>query len=120
MGRVYIPESELQAVGLTRDDLLDRNLNEIKSQLQPVLVKLGAQAESYYAAAQELIPLIHPDSRPSLRVLVRIYHRLLQRIQANGYDVFSERIAVPSYQKLFILAQGLLNVLWQKAATSRP
>jgi 15-cis-phytoene synthase len=32
---------------------------------------------------------------------------LLERIMAKNYDVFSERVSVPTSRKLMILAQGM-------------
>jgi phytoene synthase len=38
---------------------------------------------------------------------VTIYRGLLERIVARNYDVFSERVSVPTPKKLMILAQGM-------------
>jgi phytoene synthase len=53
------------------------------------------------------LPLIAPDSRAALWVLVTIYRRLLQRIENARYEVFAERVSVPTIEKLWILARGL-------------
>ena len=53
------------------------------------------------------MPLIDKDSRAALWVLVTIYRGLLERIIAKNYDVFSERVSVPTSRKLLILAQGM-------------
>lgn len=114
MGRVYLPQSELRRAGLNAESL------ELKAGERPalkrVLESVASQAEGFYASADKLIPLIHADSRPALRVLVRIYHRLLQRIRAKSYDVFSERITVPFHEKVAILAVGLGGILRRKIA----
>jgi len=44
-----------------------------------------------------------------MRVLVRIYHGLLDRIAADPAAVFRERVSVPTSRKLAILATGLLQ-----------
>jgi phytoene synthase len=67
----------------------------------------ASRARNFYASAEELLPLIDQDSRAALWVLVTIYQRLLERIVARNYDVFSERVSMPTYQKLTILAQGM-------------
>jgi phytoene synthase len=73
-----------------------------------MLRALGEKAEVYYGSAQRLLPLIDRDSRAALWVLVTIYRRLLERIIAADYEVFSERASVPTAEKLSILAQGVL------------
>jgi phytoene synthase len=44
-------------------------------------------------------------------VLITIYHRLLQRIEDKNFDVFTERVSVPTITKLAILARGLVRML---------
>ena len=56
------------------------------------------------------MPLINRESRPALWVLVRIYHGLLKRIERADYDVFSQRASVPTPEKLWILAVGLVRM----------
>ena len=72
----------------------------------------GARAEHYYPSACKLLPLIDRESRPALWVLVKIYHGLLKRIRRANYDVFSRRIQCPTFQKLEILAVGLVWMAW--------
>ena len=54
--------------------------------------------------------MVHARSRPSLRALIGIYSRLLDRIVASDYDVLAQRIRVPTWQKsldFIALALGL-------------
>jgi phytoene synthase len=44
-------------------------------------------------------------------VLVTIYRNLLDRIEANDFDVFSQRVSVPSSRKLTILARGAVKAM---------
>jgi phytoene synthase len=67
----------------------------------------ASRAREFYASAEELLPLIDRDSRAALWVLVTIYRGLLERIIARDYDVFSERVSVPTSKKMMILAQGM-------------
>ncbi|HEX6905778.1 MAG TPA: farnesyl-diphosphate farnesyltransferase, partial [Terriglobales bacterium] len=57
--------------------------------------------------ADELIPLIEPDSQPALWVLVSIYRRLLDKIAECGYDVFKEKVRLSRAEKVAILTRGL-------------
>jgi phytoene synthase len=68
------------------------------------------RAEKFYQSGQRLLPLVAADSRPALWVLIEIYHRLLRRIQALEFDVFSKRISVPASEKMAILGWGILQV----------
>ncbi|HEX3470776.1 MAG TPA: squalene/phytoene synthase family protein, partial [Silvibacterium sp.] len=75
-----------------------------------LLDAIAMRAEHYYKSGHALLPLIDADSRPALWVLITIYHSLLKRIEQRGYDVFSERISVPTAKKLWILTCGLVQV----------
>ena len=66
-------------------------------------------AQTLYRCADQLIPLLDADARPAMRVLVRIYHRLLDRIAADPAAVFRERVSVPTTQKLIIFSVGVLQ-----------
>lgn len=70
---------------------------------------LELHAQTLYRSADQLIPLLDPDSRPAMRVLVRIYHGLLDRIARDPAAIFRERVSVPTSHKLAILAVGVLE-----------
>ena len=57
------------------------------------------RARECYRAGEELIPLVNEDSQPALWVLITIYRRLLEKIAAQQYDVFTERIAAQRSRK---------------------
>jgi len=115
VGRVYLPIQDLAQQDVTVDDLLSGSAFTAKSrQLQEVLSHEGKRAETYYRSADALLPLIDIDSRPALWVLVKIYRGLLRRMQGRDYAMSRDKVALPSTQKLSILALGLGQVAWQK------
>jgi len=70
---------------------------------------LEKHAQTLYRSSEALIPLLDKDSRAAMRVLVRIYHGLLDRIAADPKAVFRERVSVPTAQKLTVLGLGLVE-----------
>jgi phytoene synthase len=113
--RVYLPLDDLAAHGVSLDSLLHRVPGAPPAPNErALLAAIAERAENYYRSAQALLPLINPESRPALRVLVSIYHALLKRIELADYDVFSRRAAVPLRQKLAILAIGLTRMTWAR------
>jgi phytoene synthase len=105
--RVYLPLEDLAAHGVTIDQLIHRRTPGINPNERALLQSIANRAEAYYQSAQQLLPLIHPESRPALWVLVSIYHALLKRIVKTDYDVFTRRASVPKSQKLTTLFTGL-------------
>ena len=110
-GRVYLPLADLAAHHITLDSLQHRPAGSAPTQNErALLADIGRRAEYYYASATKLLPLINPESRPAMWVLVKIYRGLLKRIRRADYDVFSRRISVPTFQKLEILAVGIARL----------
>jgi phytoene synthase len=113
--RVYLPLDELAAHGVSLESLLRLAPGAPPKENERELLKsIADRAEEYYKSAEKLLPLIAPESRPALRVLVSIYHALLKRIVAADYDVFTHRASVPTAQKLAIMTGGLGRMAWAR------
>ena len=112
--RVYLPLEQLAAHNVSIDALLHRGGTPPTANERALLAEIGSRAEAYYQSAQALLPLIQPESRPALWVLVSIYHDLLKRIERADYDVFTSRVGVPMRQKLVILSAGMARVAWAR------
>lgn len=111
-GRIYLPLDDLSRYGVRIDELAAlRDRTHLTLNQRELLESLANRAEDYYKSGLQLLPLIAPDSRPALWVLITIYHHLLQRIERRDYDVFSERVSVPITTRIAILLRGLLQVL---------
>jgi 15-cis-phytoene synthase len=108
LGRVYLPSEDLRHFGVEAQALTNGNAAEV---FRPVLEFEAQRARELYRSAEELLPLIDDDSQPALWTMVEIYRRLLERIAARGYDVFSERIKLSAAEKVGVLAKGFVRRL---------
>ena len=108
MGRVYLPTEDLDRFGVGANALANGNAAAI---LRPVLEFEAQRARELYRSADELVPLVDDDSQPALWTLVEVYRRLLERIAARGYDVFSDRVRLSTFEKVGILAKGFVRRL---------
>ena len=109
-GRIYLPADLLCEHNIAPERILALSAGEAPQANELALLRaLELHAQMLYRSSRQLIPLLDPDARPSMRVLVRIYHRLLDRIAADPAAVFRERVSVPTSQKLSILAIGILQ-----------
>jgi phytoene synthase len=106
LGRVYLPREDFARFGIDVHTLTNGSSREL---LRPVLEFEALRARGFYRAAEDLLPLIDEDSRPALWTLVEIYRRLLERIIARNYDVFSERVRLSAAEKLSVMARGFLR-----------
>jgi phytoene synthase len=108
MGRIYLPQEDLARYGITAEELASwADL----VRLRPLLQMEAQRAREFYAAAEQLLPLIDDDAQPALWALVEIYRRLLERIEQRNYDVFSERIRLSVAEKLGVLCRGWVRRL---------
>jgi phytoene synthase len=108
MGRVYLPEEDLDKFGISLSALSDVSDPAV---FRPLLAMEADRAREYYRAGEELIPLVEEDSQPALWVLMTIYRRLLDKIALREYDVFSSKVSLTVREKLGILAKGFLKRL---------
>lgn len=116
-GRVYIPSEDLAGAGTSAGELLQvKSGADLTDKQRLVLAGVARRARAYYQSADRLLPMISADSRPALRVLVKIYSRLLTKIEARRFDVFTKRIQVTTWRKLLILSGG---VVWMLALRLR-
>jgi phytoene synthase len=115
--RVYLPLEDMAKHGVSIESLVQRKAGAAPTANErALLAAIAERADKYYESARKLLPLIDRESRPALWVLVRIYHRLLLRIKAANYDVFSRRVSVPTFIKLEILAVGMMRMGWARLA----
>ena len=101
-GRIYLPAQDLERFGVKPEDLAGSALSPA---LRSLLAFEADRARAYYREAQPLTDLVDRRSRASLRALIGIYARLLERISDSGYEVLRGRVRVPAWEKLWILAR---------------
>jgi 15-cis-phytoene synthase len=106
LGRIYLPAEDLAQFGLSASELL---ATPDPARLRPLLALEADRAREFYASGEELIPYISEDSQPALWALVTIYRRLLEKIAARQYDVFTARVALSRWEKLRILGNAFIK-----------
>ena len=106
LGRVYLPREDFARFGIEGHPLTN---GSAPASLRPLLEFEAQRAREYYRAAEQLLPLVNDDSQPALWTMVEIYRRLLEKIAARNYDVFSQRVALSPAEKLRIMAKGFLR-----------
>lgn len=108
MGRIYLPQEDLAHFGLSAAELLS---TPNPARFRPLLAFEADRAREFYRAGDRLSSYISEDSQPALWVLVNIYRKLLEKIAARNYDVFSGKVSLTVGEKLRILGSGFLQRL---------
>jgi phytoene synthase len=107
MGRIYLPKEDFVRFKVEPKDLAGSTL---VPSLRELIEFEAQRAWEFYAAGEELLPLVREDSRPALWALMRIYSDLLGEIEARGYDVFSqEAVRLSSLHKLGVMLRARLG-----------
>ena len=117
-GRIYLPSDLLREKGVAPERILALAAGggAMEENELALLRGLELRAQMLYHSAEELIPMLDADARPAMRVLVRIYHGLLDRIADGPGAVFERRVSVPTYRKLGTLGIGMVQSLMARIA----
>lgn len=107
MGRVYLPEEDLERFGYSREELAAGVENEAFRELMRFQVE---RARHYYDLAAPLEALLHPLSRPCYRAMREIYGGILDQIVRQNYSVFRKRAGIPTWRKVRIAYEA-----WRQA-----
>jgi phytoene synthase len=107
-GRVYLPREDLDRFGYRAEDLARGRRDGAFSALMRFEVE---RARAYYGRAEPLGRLLRPAGRAVFQVMLRTYRGLLDAIEERDYDVFSSRVRLSRWRKLW-LATRALPVRW--------
>jgi squalene synthase HpnC len=103
IGRIYLPEEDLQRYGVAKEDL---GRNESTLGVRELLRFEADRAWSCYEEGKKLLGLIDEDSRSTLWLLVNTYSSLLARIESVDFAVFGERVRLSKAEKMMLIAKA--------------
>jgi phytoene synthase len=104
MGRVYLPQEDLERFGCTKGDLQ----GPLTQAVQTLLEFEAERAWRFYEEGVALVGQIDSDSRATLWALARTYSTLLARMEERHFDVFTSRASLSSAEKVqYLLTAGL-------------
>ena len=112
IGRVYLPQDDLRAFGVTPEELRDGRTSE---RFEKLMAHAADRARTYYDKAWAAFPAADARSLVAAEIMGRIYRALLGEIEARGFAVFGERITVPARRKVAIALR-----CWAAARLNRP
>ena len=100
-GRVYLPQEDLDRFGA--DPWRFRVDDAWVAMAQDQITDIRRR----YAEADEGLAHLPPSSARCIGAARVLYGEILDRIEANGYDVFSQRARVPLARKALVVARAL-------------
>jgi phytoene synthase len=104
-GRVYLPQEDVHRFG-AEAALAERRVTPGFVDLMRFEID---RCRALYASADLGVAYLPPASARCIRAARLLYSRILDRIEAAGYDVFSSRVRVPTWQKATTAARLALT-----------
>ncbi len=104
-GKVYLPLDEMQAFGISVEDIEARRLNTHMKEFLRFQVQ---RAHSYFENAERGIPMLEKSGQSAVRAASRLYRGILTEIERSGYDIFSRRPVVSRIRKFATLGSMIL------------
>ncbi|HEX5815637.1 MAG TPA: presqualene diphosphate synthase HpnD [Methylomirabilota bacterium] len=98
-GRVYVPQADLRAFGVTGDDLRAGRYGE---RFVALMEHQAARARRFYAEARAAFPVVDARSLVPAEIMGRIYRALLDEIEARRFRVLDARVTLPARRKAAI------------------
>jgi phytoene synthase len=92
--RVYLPQEDLARFGVSEEAL---RAGRVTADVRRLLAHECQRARQFFAAASRAMPPLEARKLVAAEIMGAIYFEILQRIEARGYDVFSEVIRVPKF-----------------------
>lgn len=106
--RVYLPQDELARFGVTERHLIE---GVVDDPFQALLAFQVQRAREYFQRGHRLLPYLPRLSRTCPAVLEAIYSRVLDQVEARGYNVFQDRISLSTSQKLALMVSTWAQTL---------
>jgi 15-cis-phytoene synthase len=101
LGRVYLPQDELERFGVGEDDIASGRTGP---EWGALMDHQAARAETLMREGLELLPLLDRRSALCVRTFAGIYRGLLEQMRGRDYDVFSERPQLSTAAKVRAVA----------------
>lgn len=107
LGRIYMPQDELEKFGLSSDDISNRVYNERFISFMKWQI---ARNREVYKEALPGIPMLAWRGRLAVRVSYVLYKAILKQIERANYNIYNGRVRTNLGQKLWLSAKALIGV----------
>jgi len=106
-GRVYLPQDEMRQFGISQDHISYAKVDEKFKAFMQFQIK---RARQYYADSSPGIRMIgNARSRLVALLIKELYSCVLNEIEKNDYDIFSQRAQVNNFKMLIIVIKTLIQ-----------
>lgn len=107
-GRVYLPQEDLKRFDVTEQQIFAQKVDSRYVELMKYEI---SRARMYYERARRGVFMLAPESRLPVQSSLDAYGRILDKIEANGYDSLTRRAYVDKWEKLSMLPASWYRTL---------
>jgi phytoene synthase len=108
-GRIYLPLSELKKFNVTEGEILKGQYSE---RYHKLAASIAARARDFYRLARETLPAEDRRSMVAAELMGSVYWRLLQKLEANRFNVFgAQPFKLSKPHKLALIFQSWLRFI---------
>ena len=113
--RIYVPLSELEDFGVTQTDVLTGMFNKTSGRIDDKWRSFMRfqikRARDYFEEAEEGVKSLDPDAKWPVLSALTLYQQILDSIEKNDYDNFTQRAYVKKVNKLVSLPIAFAKTL---------
>lgn len=103
-GRIYLPQEDMARFNY---DEIKLSANVRDESFFCLLDFQARRAGEYYEQAQELTQYLDGNARGIYLAMLHTYKAILDKMQKNNFDLFSNRVKISTFRKLCLLAKYL-------------
>ncbi|PPK95274.1 phytoene synthase [Kineococcus xinjiangensis] len=119
-GRVYLPQEDLDAHGVTREDLLAaQREGTVPGPVRDLLAFEVARTRELYRRAEPGIAMLHPTSRDCVRTAFDLYGGILGAVERSGYCVLDRRVSVGPARRVAVAGPALVRAVRARREQAR-
>ncbi|MGI9055904.1 MAG: phytoene/squalene synthase family protein [Pyrinomonadaceae bacterium] len=107
INRIYLPLEDLKKFGVSEQQIFENIFDKNFEKLMKFQIE---RAREFYRKGEQGIALLEKDSRFTVLLASRIYEKILDKIEKQNYDVFSQRAHTTKAQKLVSIPK-----IWREA-----
>ena len=112
-GRIYLTREDQAAAGVT-DEMLHASVASRSfsdPRVRDLLARHGARVRDQFARVTHLFPWRKGRKLVAAEIMNAVYRRLFEKIEARGFDVFTERVTVPRPERARVALGVYLRTL---------
>ena len=106
LGRVYLPQDELTAYGVTEDDIA---AGRTGPEWRALMAFQASRARAHLEEGLGLLETLDSRSAACVSTFAGLYRATLDRIESRGFDIFDGSLRLSPLAKLRIVGAGLLR-----------